>query len=137
MTTQRDRLVRYLAEHRVKPTPQRLEIAAVMLSEPCHLSADQVISLLRKAGSGVSKATVYNTLHLFSAHGLLREIAVDPSRLFFDSTTTAHHHIYNEDTGELLDVLPEDLEVSRLPPLPANTDAQSLEVVIRVRNRRR
>lgn len=108
-----------------------------MLREPCHLSADQVMALLRRAGSGVSKATVYNTLHLFSAQGLLREIAVDPSRLFYDSTTASHHHIYNEDTGELLDVLPDELEVSRLPPLPAGTNAQSLEVVIRVRNQRK
>jgi len=120
----------------VKPTPQRLEIAELMLAGPCHLSADQVISLLREAGSRVSKATVYNTLHLFSAQGLLREVAVDPSRLFYDSTTGAHHHIYNEDTGELLDVVAKDLEVSRLPSLPEGTEAQSIEVVIRVRNRR-
>ena len=32
--------------------------------------------------------------------GLLREIAVDPARLFYDSTTGPHHHFYNEDTGE-------------------------------------
>jgi Fur family iron response transcriptional regulator len=136
LKAQRESLAQYLGEHGVKPTPQRLEIAELMLREPCHLSADQVISLLRGAGSGVSKATVYNTLHLFSSQGLVREIAVDPSRLFYDSTTTAHHHIYNEDTGELQDVSPEELEVSRLPQLPKGTDAHSLEVVIRVRNRR-
>ena len=136
MKAQQESLDQHLAEHGVKPTPQRLEIAELMLRAPCHLSAEQVMSLLREAGSGVSKATVYNTLHLFSSQGLLREIAVDPSRLFYDSTTTAHHHIYNEDTGELLDVLPEELEVSRLPQLPKGTDTHSLEVVIRVRNRR-
>lgn len=121
----------------MKPTPQRVEIAELFLLEPCHLSADQVISRLRERGSGVSKATVYNTLHLFSANGLLREIAVDPSRLFYDSTTAAHHHFYNEDTGELVDVLPDELEVSRMPTLPEGTDAQSFEVVIRIRNRPR
>lgn len=119
----------------MKPTPQRLEIAGLLLSEPCHQSADQVIGLLRERGSGVSKATVYNTLHLFSANGLLREIAVDPARLFYDSTTTPHHHFYNEDTGELVDVSPDELEVSRMPALPEGTRAESLEVVIRVRNR--
>lgn len=108
-----------------------------MLAEPCHRSADQVMALLRATGSAVSKATVYNTLHLFSAQGLLREIAVDPSRLFYDSTTGPHHHFYNEDTGELVDVSADELEVSRMPALPAGTDAQSLEVVIRIRNRRR
>jgi Fur family iron response transcriptional regulator len=125
-----------LMEHGVKPTPQRLEIARLMLSQPCHMSAEQVMASLRDAGSCVSKATVYNTLHLFSQQGLLREIALDPARLFYDSTTRAHHHIYNEDTGELLDVETSDLEISRFPPLPKGTDAQSPDVVIRVRNRR-
>lgn len=137
MKASQESLEQCLARHGVKPTLQRLEIAALMLREPCHLSADQVMAQLRDVGSGVSKATVYNTLHLFSSQGLLREIAVDPSRLFYDSTTTPHHHIYNEDTGELVDVLPDELEVSRLPQLPAGTDAHCLEVVIRVRNQRK
>jgi Fur family iron response transcriptional regulator len=96
-----------------------------------------VIARLREGGSRVSKATVYNTLHLFSSRGLLREIAVDPARLLYDSTTGPHHHFYNEDTGELVDVEPGALEVSRMPDLPAGTDAHSLEVVIRIRNRSR
>jgi Fur family iron response transcriptional regulator len=135
LKAQTETFAQHLLAHGIKPTPQRLEIAALMLSEPCHLSADQVIAHLRRSGSGVSKATVYNTLHLFSQQGLLREIAVDPTRLFYDSTTGAHHHIYNEDTGELVDVAPSELEISRFPSLPKGTDVNSMDVVIRVRNR--
>jgi Fur family iron response transcriptional regulator len=90
---------------------------------------------LREAGVRVSKATVYNTLNLFSRQGLIREIAVDPARLMYDSTTRPHHHFFNVVTGELTDIEPDDLRVGRLPQLPAATVTESVEVVIRVRDR--
>jgi len=135
LKARRESLARLLDDHGVRPTPQRLLIAELMLTQACHLSADQVLERLRESGTRVSKATVYNTLNLFSTHGLLREIAVDPTRLFYDSTTAGHHHLYNEDTGELVDIASGDIEISRLPELPAGADVQSIDVVIRVRNR--
>ena len=82
----------------------------------------------------MSKATVYNTLHLLSSRGLLREIAVDPARLFYDSTTGPHHHFYNEDTGELIDIPFDHLNVENLPNIPEGTRQAGVEVLIRVRN---
>lgn len=120
----------------VAPTPQRLEIADILLDGPKHLSADQILEALRAAGSTVSKATVYNTLNLFGERGLVREVIVDPSRTFFDSTTHPHHHIYNVDTGVLSDVADDQIEISGLPELPEGTEADSVEVLIRVRERR-
>lgn len=122
-----------LETHGVLPTPQRLEVAGILLAEPQHLSADQLIDRLRRKGSHVSKATVYNTLNLFSARGLVREITVDPTRKFYDSTTNAHHHFYNMDTGELSDVPEEQVNFMRLPRLPAGTEQHSVEVLIRLR----
>lgn len=119
----------------VKPTSQRLEIGSLLLAAPQHLSADQILSELRRRGSKISKATVYNTLNLFLQHGLAREVSVDASRQFYDSTTTHHHHFYNVDSGELIDISPEDLEFRRLPKLPAGTEAQDVEVIVRVRNK--
>lgn len=107
----------------------------IMLARPCHMSADQILQSLRDAGSPVSKATVYNTLNLFSRTGILREVAVDPARLVYDSTTSVHHHFYNEDTGELIDIDPGQVELSRLPRLPDGTRAASVELLIRVRRR--
>jgi Fur family iron response transcriptional regulator len=129
----RERISRLLEDHGVKPTPQRLEIGEMILAEPCHLSAEQLIVRLRDAGSSVSKATVYNTLNLFSRRGILREVAVDPARLFYDSTTSSHHHFYNEDTGELIDIDQAGLAIERMPELPEGTQATSLELVIRIR----
>jgi len=107
----------------------------LLLAGPCHVSADQILQSLRRSGSRISKATVYNTLKVFSRAGIIREVAVDPSRLVYDSTTTRHHHFLNEDTGELLDIDPAEVELARLPRLPEGTEASSVEVIIRVRRR--
>ena len=120
----------------IMPTPQRLEVADVLLSRPQHLSADQIIEQLRARGSRVSKATVYNALNLFSERGIVREVMVDPIRKFYDSTTHPHHHFYNEDTGELSDVADDDVVFSRLPSMPDGTAEAGIEVLIRVRNTR-
>ena len=123
-----------LEQHGVLPTPQRVEVAEILLCRPQHLSADQIIERLRTAGSGVSKATVYNTLNLFSDRGIVREVMVDPVRKFYDSTTHSHHHFYNADTGELCDIPEDSVAFSRLPELPAGTSEECVEVLIRVRN---
>ncbi len=107
----------------------------LLLAGPCHVSADQLLQSLRRSGSRISKATVYNTLKAFSRAGIIQEVAVDPSRLVYDSTTTRHHHFLDEDTGELTDINPAQVELPRLPPLPEGTHATSVELIIRVRRR--
>ena len=124
-----------LRARRVQPTPQRVEVGLLLLARPCHLSADQILQTLRRAGSRVSKATVYNTLKVFSRAGIVREVAVDPSRLVYDSTTTPHHHFLDEDSGELTDIDPADLALASLPALPEGVEATGVEVLIRVRRR--
>jgi Fur family iron response transcriptional regulator len=131
----RDRIAARLLDHGVRPTKQRLQIALMVLTRPCHFSADQVLAGVRRSGAAVSKATVYNTLNLFRRQGLIREVTVDPDRVMYDSTTRPHHHFYNAATGELIDIEPAELRLARLPPLPSQTEAESVEVVIRVRNK--
>lgn len=122
-----------LEKHGILATPQRVEVAEILLERPQHLSADQIIDRLRKADSRVSKATVYNTLNLFSDRGLVREVMVDPERKYYDSTTHPHHHFYNVDTGELTDIPDEQVRFCDLPELPEGTESESIEVLIRVR----
>jgi Fur family iron response transcriptional regulator len=130
----RAELLAKLENHGILPTPQRLEVAEILLEKPQHLSADQIIERLRSGGSTVSKATVYNSLNLFGEKGLVTECMVDSERRFYDSTTTAHHHFYNADTGELFDIPLENIEVSGLPELPAGTRLEGAELIIRIRN---
>lgn len=123
-----------LSRHGVSATIQRLDVAEILFAEPQHLSAEQIIERLKTAGKNVSKATVYNTLNIFVAQGLLREVHVDPERTYYDSTTTPHHHFFNVDTGTLTDIPNNLIAVDRLPELPPGTIADGVDVVVRVRN---
>ena len=130
----RSNILSLFERHGILPTPQRIEVAEILLDKPQHLSAEQIIDRLRDTGSGVSKATVYNTLNLFAERGVVKECMVDPVRKFYDSSTHPHHHFYNVDTGELSDI-PDDLvRFSELPALPEGTQRESVELLIRVRN---
>jgi len=130
---ERKRIQSMLSAHGVQPTAQRVRIAELLFSCDQHLTAEQVLQALGREGARVSKATVYNTLNLFAARGLLKALSVDPECGQFDSNVEPHHHFHVEDTGELIDVPPGTVEFSRLPPLPPGTEPVSVEVVIRVR----
>lgn len=120
----------------ILPTPQRLKIAEILLAKPQHLSAEQILDRLRRSGSSVSKATVYNTLNLFGECGLIKELSVDPERRYYDSSTVPHHHFYNVDTGEFTDIDADNVTFSSLPALPEGTEREGVEVLIKVRCRR-
>jgi Fur family iron response transcriptional regulator len=119
----------------LRPTAQRLRIAEILLSAPRHLTAECILSMLRQSPGRVSKATVYNTLKLFVDHGLARQIHADPERCVYDSTMTPHHHFQDLETGEMIDIRPEDLAFAKMPPLPPGTEIADVEVVIRLRRR--
>lgn len=118
----------------LNPTQQRVEIAQVLFAEPQHLSADQVLGMVNRQRAIVSKATVYNTLGLFARNGLVREVIVDPTKVFYDPTTKPHHHFFNVDTGELMDVDSDALVMGELPEVPHGAEIEGIEVVIRIRN---
>jgi Fur family transcriptional regulator, iron response regulator len=119
----------------IRPTAQRIRIATLLLSAPQHLSAEQILAQLRTAGARVSKATVYNTLNLFAAQGLIRQLSIDGSRAWFDSNVDAHYHFHDLDSGALIDVPIPAVEFSRLPPAPPGTEVAGIDLVIRLRKR--
>ncbi len=131
---QENSLTELFKQHGILPTSQRLHIAAVLLATHQHLSADQVLERVNQGGRKVSKATVYNTLNLFAEKGLVLEVMVDSSKVFYDSNTTPHHHFYNQDTGDLTDIPASAVEFARLPDLPEATRSDGIDVIIRVRN---
>ena len=131
-----DVAVARLQQAGIKPTSQRIEIARVIFSCPQHLSADQVLARLQTIGQHCSRATVYNTLGLFQRRGLVREVVVDPTRVFFDSTPGPHHHFYNVDTGEIADIDESAVRLSRLPDLPNGTELDGTDVIVRIRKAR-
>ena len=126
---------RTLEVHGIRATAQRIRMAEVLLAAPCHMTAEQVLAALRRSAARVSKATVYNTLKLFVEHGLVRQVHLDPDRCVYDSTREPHHHFQNLDTGEMIDIRPEDLAFARMPSLPPGTEIAGVDVVIRLRRR--
>jgi len=130
----KDEVGALMTEHGITSTPQRVEIAQVLFAKAQHLSAEQVLSRVNEDRVHVSKATVYNTLGLFARKGLIREVIVDPAKVFYDPTTVPHHHFYNVDTGSLMDIDADTVELKRLPELPHGTTAAGVDVIIRVRS---
>lgn len=124
-----------LAACGIRVTPQRLQVASLLLSAPQHLSAEQIAEALRRTGTHVSKATVYNTLNLFAARGVIRQVNVDGNCAWFDSNVAPHYHFHDEQTGALLDVEPRDVQFSRLPQPPSGMEVAGIDVVIRLRRR--
>jgi Fur family iron response transcriptional regulator len=132
----RDNLVGVLRHHGINPTHQRIEIAYALFSRGEHLSADQVLAIVNERHSETSKATVYNTLNLFLEKRLVREVIVDPHKVFYDPNTEPHHHLYNVDTGELIDVDASSIEISGLPPLPEGMVTEGVDIIVRIRGNR-
>ncbi len=130
----RDNLAEVLRSHGINPTHQRIEIAHAIFLRCEHSSADQILALVNDRASETSKATVYNTLSLFLQKKLIREVIVDPSKIFYDPNTAPHHHFYNVDTGELTDIDARDLRVTRLPPLPRGMAAEGVDIIVRIRS---
>ena len=133
MQYNRDNLADKLRAHGINPTHQRIEIAHALFSRCEHLSADQIMAIVNERHSETSKATVYNTLNLFLEKKLIREVLVDPNKVFYDPNTEPHYHMYNVQTGRLTDIDAGDVRVTGLPELPAGMATEGMDIIIRVR----
>ena len=118
----------------INPTRQRIEIAHALFSRCEHLSADQLLAIVNERHSESSKATVYNTLNLFLEKKLIREVIVDPNKVFYDPNTSPHYHMYDIESGKLTDIDAAAIRVSGLPSLPAGMVTEGMDIVIRVRS---
>lgn len=123
-----------LRRHGIVPTPQRIDIAHAIFSQHGHLSADQILGRVNALSTASSKATVYNTLKVLLREGLVREVIVDPTRVFYDPNTAPHHHFYVIDRGELVDIPAEAVGIDRLPEPPTGMVQEGVDVVVRVRS---
>ena len=118
----------------LRPTRQRVALARLLFgTADRHVTAEHLHSEALAASIPVSLATVYNTLHQFTAAGLLREVVVEPGRSYFDTNTQDHHHFFCESTGHLQDIPGEMVMVGQLPQPPDGTEIRRVEVIIRIR----
>ena len=118
----------------LRPTRQRVELAAHLFAGPDrHVTAESLAEEVAAAGIKVSLATVYNTLHQFTAAGLLRQVIVDAARGYFDTNTGSHQHFFLEEEGMLIDIPGEHVAVSGVPVPPTGMAVDRVDVVVRVR----
>jgi Fur family iron response transcriptional regulator len=129
----RDNLVEVLRRHGITPTHQRIVIAHAIFSRGEHLSAEQILVLVNGRASETSKATVYNTLNLFLEKNLVREVIVDPNKVFYDPNPEPHYHFYNIDSGELTDIAAYDIRIAGLPSLPQGMVTDRVDIIVRIR----
>jgi len=132
----RKQTVNILMAHAIRPTRQRVVIGSILLAPGQHLSATQLQGLVNQDSEDVvSKATIYNTVALFTQKGLVNEIIISPANVFYDSNTVHHHHFYNVSTDVLTDIPEKQIIISQLPDLPDGTVTEGVDVTIRLRDR--
>jgi len=127
-------IIEVLREHEVQPTPQRIAVAEFVLTTDTHPSADEVWAKVRDRCPTLSRATVYNTLHLFAEKGLLRTQPLREGVAAFDPHVEPHHHFIDEESGEILDV---PWDAIRVAGEEALTDFEIRDVQVIFRGRRK
>jgi Fur family iron response transcriptional regulator len=128
-------MVAQLRHAGLRPTRQRVELGRVLFARGHrHISAEDLHDEAQAAGVRVSLATVYNALHQFTGAGLLREVAIDGTRTYFDTNVSDHHHFFVEGEGRLID-MKEGVGIDTLPQPPEGMEIVAVEVVVRVRRR--
>ena len=131
----RETIADRLRAHDITPTHQRIEIAHVLFDRMEHVSADQILSTVNARFAETSKATVYNTLKLFLEKRLVRELIVDPTKVYYDPNVSPHHHFYDVATGELTDIPAAGVHIEGLPPLPPGRVTEGIDIIVRTRPR--
>ena len=137
LVDEQTRSAEWLAHGGLRPTRQRLALAGLLVGdgEDRHVTAEGLYDLADRSGEKVSLATVYNTLRAFCDVGLMTEVVVDGSKIYFDTRTDDHPHFFWEDSATLTDAPKEDLRFADLPTAPDGTEIARVDVVIRLRRR--
>jgi Fur family iron response transcriptional regulator len=118
----------------LRPTRQRLALGTLLFEgEDRHITAESLHAEATSVGQHVSLATVYNTLHQFKRAGLLRELAINGAKAYFDTNTSNHNHFFVEEEGELRDIPGHAIRVDGLPEPPEGMSITHIDVVVRLK----
>jgi Fur family iron response transcriptional regulator len=118
----------------LRPTRQRVALADLLFAKgDRHLAAEELHEEALDAGVTVSLATVYNTLHQFTDAGLLRILAVEGSKTYFDTNTSDHHHFFIEGENRVMDIESGPVSVYNLPEPPEGMEIANVDIIVRLR----
>jgi|SRR6516165_12493879 Fur family iron response transcriptional regulator len=125
-----------LREVGLRPTRQRMTLGWILFARgDRHVTAEMLYEEAIRAKVPVSLATVYNTLHQLTDVGLVRQIAVDSSKTYFDTNNSPHHHFFIEGENDLMDIPTSDLIANKMPTPPEGYEITRIDVVVRLRRK--
>ena len=130
-------ILKKLRSSGLRPTKQRVEIAKFLFEreKTFHFTVESLNKLLtKKSASKIVLATVYNTVHAFKTAGHLSEVEVRGNKTYFDTNVSNHHHFYDSDTSELIDIDSNDIIIQKIPKAPNGKKIKNIEVFINLKN---
>jgi|TARA_Y100001970_G_scaffold289742_1_gene421062 Fe2+/Zn2+ uptake regulation proteins len=119
----------------LRPTKQRIKICEVLFSpeKTFHFSINELVKIIeKKTNQKISLATIYNTIHAFKRKGYLKEIAINADQSYFDTNTSDHHHFYDEDKKELIDIHNSEVGPIKINKTIPGKKIKSVEVLVKV-----
>ena len=120
----------------LRPTRQRVALGDLLFAKgDRHLTVEELHEEAVAAGVPVSLATVYNTLHQFTEAGLIRVLAVESAKTYFDTNVSDHHHFFIEGENTVFDIMSGPIKVSDLPEPPEGMEIVNVDVVVRLRRK--
>mgnify|MGYP001319826048 FL=1 len=130
-------ILKKLRSSGLRPTKQRVEIAKFLFEreKTFHFTVESLNKLLtKKLTSKIALATIYNTVHAFKAAGHLSEVEVRGNKTYFDTNVSNHHHFYDSETAELIDIDANDIIIQKIPKAPNGKKIKNVEVFINLKN---
>ena len=119
----------------LRPTKQRLALCKILFNrkETFHFTIEKLKQIAaRDIKRKISLATLYNTVYAFKKRGYLKEISLKGNQAFFDTNTKNHHHFYDEDTAELVDIKDENVVIGKIPKTPSGKKISGIEITFRI-----
>ena len=135
MTKSESNYILKLRNSGLRPTKQRLKICEVLFErdKTFHFSINDLTKILQNDhNEKISLATVYNTVHAFQRKGHLKEINIGNDMSYFDTNTKSHHHFYDQNTNELIDINSQEVEIKKNPTPPSGKKIEDIEVTFKI-----
>ena len=130
-------ILKKLRSSKLRPTKQRVEIAKFLFEreKTFHFTVESLNKLLiKKSNSKIALSTIYNTVHAFKAAGHLSEVEVRGNKTYFDTNVSNHHHFYDSENSELIDIDANEIVIQKIPKAPNGKKIKNVEVFINLKN---
>ena len=119
----------------LRPTKQRIKICEMLFNstKTFHFTISDLTKMAENNGNRkISLATIYNTIHEFEKKGYLKKIPINSSQNYYDTNISNHHHLYDEEKGELIDLENEDIGPIKIKKAIPGKKIRSIEILVKV-----